>query len=96
LTVEEIARLSSEELMDIIVQARLVTMPTKLTPAERFGDLHREIQQTRDVIAKHREGHDISEGEIRRATFRAQCWGELAGMLAPFVGMALESALAQP
>jgi hypothetical protein len=81
--------------MDVIVQARLVTIPTKMSPAERFGDLHREIQETRDVIAKHREGHDVSQSEIRRAAFRAQCWGELAGMLAPFVGLELDPALTQ-
>jgi hypothetical protein len=47
------------------------------------------------VIAKHREGRDVSQLEIHHAAFRAQWWGELAGMLAPFVGMDLDPALTQ-
>jgi hypothetical protein len=95
MTEEEIHKLSWKELDRLVTEARAATIPTRLTQAERFGQLFDEIRETRDVLAAAQEGHDVPESRLRLAAIRAKYWGELAGMLAPFVGLELDPALTQ-
>jgi hypothetical protein len=89
LTKEEIDRLSQEELLRLIVSVQSTTAPTAMTQAERYGHLFTEIGETKDVLARHSEGHDVSHTELRRATIRAKYWAELCEMLSVFVGISL-------
>jgi hypothetical protein len=93
LTAEEIERLSTEELLRLIVHTRVVAAPTEMTPETRFGDFYREIQETRDTLASWDEGHDVEPVRLALAHTRVRYWGELAQLLAPFVGMTFDPEL---
>jgi hypothetical protein len=77
--------LSTAQLSRLVAQSR--PMPTEMSREDRFGDLIADTREVLDTIAAAREGHDVSQRRLREATYKVRYWGEMAQILAPFVGM---------